>query len=117
MQYDPEYERGPYGRPPYARTNGMAIAALILSLLWLGGIGSVLGICFGVAAVRKIGRSEGWETGSGMAIAGVILGILGLAGTAVLVILLVSVGKTVVHDIHAIQTGVNTISIPRGSVP
>ncbi|MBO0768282.1 MAG: hypothetical protein J2O48_06315, partial [Solirubrobacterales bacterium] len=61
--------------------------------------------------------SQGWETGSGMAIAGVVIGILGLAATVVLVILAISVGKTVVHDIHSIQTGINTISIPRNAVP
>lgn len=65
---------------PYvpARTSGLAVASLVLSLLWLAGFGSLLAIIFGGVAVGQIGKSSGLLTGKGMAWAGVILGILGL---------------------------------------
>src|SRR4051812_36660439 len=41
--------------------NGLAVASLVTSLLWMGWIGSVLGIVFGHAALRQIRRSAGRE--------------------------------------------------------
>ena len=46
----------PYGYPyaPPQRTNGMAIASMMLGILWLGWIGSVLALVFGYIAKRQI---------------------------------------------------------------
>jgi hypothetical protein len=62
------------------QTNGLAIASLVLSLLWLLGVGSILAVVLGVAARRRIKRSEGHETGAGLALAGVVIGIAGIFG-------------------------------------
>ncbi len=62
-----------------ARTNGFAIAALVLGIVWLLGLGSVLAVIFGHLALTQIARSDGWEKGRGMALAGLILGYCGLA--------------------------------------
>ena len=71
----------PLVQPPLVRqTNGLAIASLVLSLLWLAGVGSILAIVFGVAARRQIKRSEGRETGAGLALAGAVIGIAGIVG-------------------------------------
>jgi hypothetical protein len=51
--------------PPAARTDGFAIAALIL------GIFGILGLVFGVIALRRIRRTD--ARGRGMAIAGIVL--------------------------------------------
>ena len=61
------------------KTNGMAIASLVLSLVWVCGIGSILAIVFGFQAKGQIDRSGGAEEGRGLAIAGIVVGFLGLA--------------------------------------
>lgn len=60
------------------RTSGLAIASLVLGLLWLIGLGSLLATIFGSLALGQISRSQGRLGGKGMAIAGLVLGIIGL---------------------------------------
>jgi hypothetical protein len=60
-------------------TNGLAIAALVLGILWVGWLGSVLAIIFGHVAVSQINGSGGSQGGKGMAIAGLVLGYVGIA--------------------------------------
>lgn len=64
------------GAPGTQRTNRMAIWSLVLSILTLGGLGSVAGIVLGSAASRKIAVTG--ERGRGLAIAGIIIGIVTL---------------------------------------
>jgi len=59
-----------------ARTNRMAVWSLVLSIISIGGIGSLIGITLGVKAHRR--ASETGERGRGMAIAAVIVGVLTL---------------------------------------
>ena len=54
----------------------MAIWSLVLSILTLGGIGSIAGIWLGVRARDRIGQSG--EHGHGLAIAGIIVGVITL---------------------------------------
>jgi hypothetical protein len=81
MPYQPVYGGQvpvmPYGGQPPGQqgTNGMAIASFVLGLLGV----SVLGITFGFIARGQIRRSGGWERGSGLALAGIILGFVWLA--------------------------------------
>lgn len=58
------------------RTSKMAIWSLVLSILWLGGAGSVAGILLGVSARRRIAGTG--ERGAGVAIAGIVVGVLTL---------------------------------------
>lgn len=76
----PAYAGGSHPNP-YAmpRTSGMAIASLVLGLLWLGGLGSLLAVIFGSIAVGQINKSNGMIQGKGMAWSGLILGIIGMA--------------------------------------
>jgi hypothetical protein len=80
----------PYGAPggyPYAppqRTNGMAIASMVLGILWIYWIGSILALIFGYMARNQI-RERG-EGGAGMATAGIVLGWIGV-GIFVVVVL------------------------------
>jgi hypothetical protein len=56
--------------------DGLAIASLVLSLVWLGGLGSFLAVIFGHSsrgAAKRAGRPA-----SGLATAGIILGWIGL---------------------------------------
>jgi hypothetical protein len=81
----------PYGQPsgyPYAppqqRTNGLAIASMVLGILWLYWIGSILALVFGYIARKQI-RERG-ESGGGMATAGIVLGWIGVGFIVVAVI-------------------------------
>ena len=62
-----------------AKTSGMAIASLVLGILWIYWIGSLLAIIFGYVAKKNIRESNGTQTGDGMATAGIVLGIIGVA--------------------------------------
>lgn len=79
QQWVPLVQPPAYG-PPARQTNGLAIASLVFSLLWLFGVGSILAIVFGILARRRIKRSEGQETGAGLALAGAVIGIAGIVG-------------------------------------
>ncbi len=66
------------------RTNGLAVASLVLGILWLYWIGSVLALVFGYLAKNQI-RERG-EAGGGLATAGIVLGWVGV-GVLALVML------------------------------
>ena len=59
-----------------SKTSGKAIASLVFSLLWIYGLGSILGIIFGHMARTDIKNSNGKLTGDGLALAGLIIGYL-----------------------------------------
>ena len=76
------------------RVAGAAVASLvcgIASILCIGVLGVVLGptaIGLGFRARRTIASSNGWRTGEGMAVAGIICGIIGtVVGIAYIVFL------------------------------
>jgi hypothetical protein len=105
---DPGYGPPPsgplYGYVPVQKTNGLAVASLVCSLVWLGGLGSILAVIFGFVARSQIKRSAGADggggvQGNGLAIAGIIVGFVGLVG----LVLFVIVVAAVVH--HCDQTG------------
>ena len=61
------------------RTNGLAVASLVLGIVWVWWIGSTLAVIFGTAALYQISESGDQQAGRGMAIAGLVLGLVGLA--------------------------------------
>jgi Domain of unknown function (DUF4190) len=65
-----------YAPQPRAAVNGMAIASMVLGILWIYWIGSVLALIFGYVAKGQI--REGAQTGGGMATAGIVLGWVGV---------------------------------------
>lgn len=65
--------------PAQVTVAGLAIASMVLGILWIYWLGSILAIIFGHIAISQIRRSNGWKTGKGMAIAGLVLGYIGLA--------------------------------------
>jgi hypothetical protein len=64
----------------------------VLAVLWIWWIGSLLAVIFGHIALSQIKRSQGWTTGRGMAIAGVVLGWVGLASLVILLLVASVVG-------------------------
>jgi hypothetical protein len=59
-------------------TNGLAIAAMVLGIVWIYWLGSILALIFGYIAKGQINASAGRQGGKGMAIAGIVLGWVGI---------------------------------------
>jgi hypothetical protein len=78
------------GQPAGAASqiNGLAIASVLVAVLWFAGLGAVLALVFGYRARRQIKDSAGSQTGSGLATAGIILGWIGIAIVVTVVILI-----------------------------
>ena len=79
-----------YAPPAPTGTSGLAIASLVLGILWLWWIGSILAVIFGHISLGQIKRSEGRTGGRGMAIAGLVLGYLGICTLVLIIILAVA---------------------------
>ena len=71
-------------------TNGMAIASMVLGILWIWWIGSVLALIFGYVALNKIKQTG--QGGKGMAMAGIVLGWIGVGVFIVVIIVMVAAG-------------------------
>jgi hypothetical protein len=87
--YEAPYQQPPYRAPAVPKVDGLAIAAMVLGILWLYWLGSILAVIFAAVAIKRINASNGWRTGKGMAIAGLVLGLIGV-GTLALVVMLVA---------------------------
>jgi len=97
----PGYSRGVPANA--GQTNGLAIAALVCGLaqfpMWFfllvpGFAEAVLALIFGTGGLAQIRRRG--EGGSGLAIAGIVLGVLGVIGGIAWAVLL-GVGSTSFH--------------------
>jgi hypothetical protein len=76
------------------KTNGMAIASLICSLAGiLCGVTAILGVIFGFVARGQIKRSQGMQTGGGLALAGIIIGLIICAGIVAWIVLVAAFGN------------------------
>jgi len=89
-QYPPQYQWAP---APSAPTNGLAIASLVLGILWLWWVGTILALVFGYVARSQIRERPG-QGGDGLAIAGIVLGWVGVAGFVIFVFVLASIDNT-----------------------
>jgi len=56
----------------------MAIASMVLGIIWIYWIGSILALVFGYIAKKQISESRGTQGGGGMATAGIVLGWVGI---------------------------------------
>jgi hypothetical protein len=89
----PYQQYQPYQPVAYAPTNGLAIASLISSILWLGWFGSVAAVIMGHVALSQIRNSGGREQGKGIAVGGLVLGYMGIA-TLLLFVIAAIAGST-----------------------
>jgi Domain of unknown function (DUF1707)/Domain of unknown function (DUF4190) len=71
---------------PARRPNGLAIASVVVGVLWMWWIGSLAAVIMGHAALRQIARSGGAQSGRSAALAGLAVGYFGL--TTLLAVLL-----------------------------
>ena len=91
--FPPPYWPGHSGPPPRwqpRQTNGLAIASMVLGILWIYWVGSVLALVFGYVALRQIRARD--ESGHSMAIAGIVLGWAGVAIGVIIAVVFVTVG-------------------------
>lgn len=77
-------ERIVYVERPRRKVNGTAIFALIMSWMWLIGIGSLLGLIFGIISVRECQRRD--EAGEVVGHLAWISGLVGLLLTVAWVV-------------------------------
>ena len=90
---DPYPAPGPYQHTPpqfiadQRSVDGLAVAALVLGIVWAFWLGSILAVIFGHVAMRRIKRQPNMRKGYGLAVAGLVLGYVG-AATFVLFVLL-----------------------------
>ena len=84
----------PAGQPyvQQGRTSGLAIASMVLGILWIYWIGSLLAVIFGHVAINQTGKDPTLR-GRGMAIAGLVLGYIGI-GLLIIGILAVTTSTT-----------------------
>jgi Domain of unknown function (DUF4190)/Domain of unknown function (DUF1707) len=64
---------------PERRVNELAIASLVVGILWIGFLGSIAAIVLGHIALAQIARSRGTQTGRPVAIVGIAFGWFGIA--------------------------------------
>ena len=57
----------------------MAVASLVLGVLFCLAVTAILAVIFGNVALNRINASGGTQRGRGMAIAGIVLGWVGIA--------------------------------------
>jgi hypothetical protein len=74
-------------------TNGLAIASLVLGIVWVYWIGSILAVVLGHVALSQVKRDPR-QTGRGMAIAGLVLGYLGIAVLVLVIIAVVAAARS-----------------------
>ena len=92
------------GVPTGPRNNGLAIASLVCGLFfWFYGVPGIVAIVFGHVARRQIKRSDGQQTGGGMATAGLVLGYLGVA----VIVGLITLAVVVANDDDNVVLGVD----------
>jgi hypothetical protein len=65
----------------------LAIASMVLGIVWIYWVGSILAVIFGHVALAQINKSQGMQRGKGMAIAGLVLGYIGVATLALVIVL------------------------------
>ena len=72
---------------PVKRTNPLAVGSLTVAVLffWLWGVAAVAAVVMGHVALNQISRSDGRQTGRGLAIAGTAIGYLQLLAVAIFV--------------------------------
>ena len=72
-------------------TSALAVTSLVLSVVWVFGLGSLVAIVLAVMAMKE--TKTGAKGGHGLPVAGLVIGILGLIPVLLFIVLLV-VGLT-----------------------
>jgi hypothetical protein len=90
--------------------SGKAIAAFVLSLFWLGGIGSIVAIFLATGAMQDV--RQGTRSGHGLAVAALVLAIVGIVLSVVGIILVMYMGQDLNNQFNQISDCVNSPTAP-----
>lgn len=99
-------------RPYQVRTttqrpySGTAITAFVLSLLWIGGLGSVAAIVCAAVSMRRTRTHN--QAGTGLAVAALIIGFLGLIASAWLIVVIAAAGAEMNSQFQEVTNCVNS---------
>jgi len=89
-----ETQPHPQGIPTQPKTSGLAIASLVCGILSLYlGLPALLGIIFGIIALRQINGSAGVITGKGLAIGGLVTSALAIIAILAILLLITGLGR------------------------
>jgi hypothetical protein len=81
--------------PPQAKQNesmnGLAIASMVVGIVWIYWIGSILAVIFGHVSLNQIKKNPG-QKGKGFAIAGIALGWTGVG--ILLLVIVIAIGAS-----------------------
>ncbi len=114
------------GIPAHAKTSGLAIASLVLGILGALtlGVTALAGLILGLMARRRITKSQGQLSGSGLAIAGVVVSAvflffgMALSGTMLLPVLARAKGRArstvCAHNLRQLALAVATYADANG---
>jgi len=97
-QPNPQMQGQGYGAPA-RKTSGAAITSLVLGILWIGGLGAVLAVIFGVVGMKA--TRDGHTGGHGLAVAGLVLGIIGVVGAIFMWAVLASASNAINDCVNA----------------
>ena len=89
------------------QTNGLAIASLVLGIVWMGGVGAILALVFGYISKNQIDASQGRQGGRGMAVAGIVLGWIGTVGLFLLIALITLLGNNASSKFSTIANSIS----------
>jgi YVTN family beta-propeller protein len=99
--------------------NELAISSLFLSILWLGGIGSLVAVVFAIVALSQIRKANDRSRGAAIARAGLVLGIIGIVATLAIIGLAVAISHIRIGPITIpppSSYGIDIALSPDGSV-
>lgn len=96
-------------RAAYPSTSGLAIASMVLGIVWIYWIGSITGLVLGYLALREIRQDPLHLEGRGMALAGIVLGWIGVATLVVAIGLGVYVWKNEKHPVRREVRGAHVL--------
>jgi hypothetical protein len=87
-----------YGYQTGPKTNGLAIASLVLGIaglvFYVCGVASILALVFGYMARGQIDRDPANQGGRGMALAGIIMGWIGVAILVIFWVVVIIIAAT-----------------------
>jgi len=98
----------PYGAPSRPKNNGLAVASLVCGICgFVYLIPAILAIVFGFVARSQIKKSGGSQTGSGLALAGIIVG----SAWIVLLVLVVLVAAVSTSNSNGVVSSVPLVLV------
>jgi len=98
---DQSHNRAVAGGPALPPFSGMAITAFILSLLWLGGLGSLAGVFLSAFAVKE--TKSGRRAGRSLAVASLILSIMGLIAPLIVLVAVMILGNQLADQFNQVS--------------